>query len=42
MRKHALSIAQLERNTGINFFHNLPDPVEQGVEKDFVLSAWGL
>ena len=42
MRKHALSIAQLERNTGINFFHNLPDPVEQRVEKDFTLSAWGL
>lgn len=42
MRKHAISVAQLERNTGINFFHNLPDLVEQGVEKNFTLSAWGL
>ena len=42
MRKHALSVAQLERNTGINFFHNLPDPVEQRIEKDFTLTAWGL
>ena len=42
MRKHAISIAQLEHNTGINFFHNLPDAVEQRVEKDFTLSAWKL
>ena len=42
MVKHAVTIAKLEELTGINFFHNLPDAAEQRVEKDFILSAWGL
>lgn len=40
-QKYAISIDQLEENTGIDFFCNLPDHLEEVVEKNFNLSAWG-
>lgn len=36
-----VSIDELEENTGIDFFHNLPDAVEDAVEATVVKSAWG-
>ncbi len=39
---HAVTIDQLETLTGINFFPNLPDDVEQTVEVAFTSSSWGL
>ena len=42
MGKHAVSVSSLEKLNGINFFHNLPDNVEQRVENNLTLSAWGL
>ena len=42
MGKHAVSISALEKLTGINFFHNLPDNVEQRVEQTLTLSSWTL
>lgn len=39
---HALSIDQLEERTGIDFFSNLPDAIENEVEKGFVASDWKL
>ena len=42
LRSHAVSIDQLETLTGINFFHNLPDRVENVVESEAFLSAWGI
>lgn len=38
----AVSIDRLEELTGIDFFHNLPDVIEEQVESQLVLSAWGL
>lgn len=38
--KHAISIAELEKRTGIDFFCNLPDDVEAQVEKTFNPSVW--
>lgn len=37
---HAISIAELEKRTGIDFFCNLPDDVEAQVEKTFNPSVW--
>lgn len=37
---HAMSIDELEKLTGIDFFCNLPDDVERQVEKTFVPSVW--
>lgn len=42
MKQHALSVDRLEELTGIDFFHNLPDVVEQSVETLCFPSAWGL
>ena len=42
MGKHAVSVSALEKLTGINFFHNLPDNVEQRVESNLTLSVLGL
>ena len=42
MAKHAVSIHELERLTGIDFFHNLPDAVEQRTEATFSTAAWKL
>ena len=37
---HAMSIDELEKLTGIDFFCNLPDDVENQVEKTFNASVW--
>ncbi|MBR1593498.1 MAG: DNA/RNA non-specific endonuclease [Alloprevotella sp.] len=37
---YAMSVSELEEKTGIDFFHNLPDNVEQSVETTFSKSAW--
>ena len=39
---YAITIDELERRTGIDFFCNLPDDVEEQVESTLTLSAWGL
>lgn len=41
-RKYAISIDELERKTGIDFFCNLPDEIENVVESNMVPGAWGL
>ena len=38
---HILSVRELESLTGIDFFHNLPDAIEQQVEGSPTLSTWG-
>lgn len=40
--KYAISIDELEKRTGIDFFCNLPDDIESQVESNLVLGAWGL
>jgi endonuclease G len=35
-----ISIDELERRTGIDFFCNLPDEIEKKVEANLVLSLW--
>ena len=40
--KYAISIDELEKRTGIDFFCNLPDDIELQVERNLVLGAWGL
>lgn len=42
MRDKAVSIDELEELTGIDFFHNLPDVIENATEKLFSPSVWGL
>lgn len=39
-RQYAVSIDELERLTGIDFFCNLPDNLENQVESNLVLSVW--
>ena len=39
---YAISIDELEKRTGIDFFCNLPDDVEQRIEVDYNLSYWGI
>ena len=41
LAKYAISIDELEARTGIDFFCNLPDDVEEAVEKEFNTSLWG-
>lgn len=38
----AISIDELEKKTGLDFFCNLPDELEDVVERNLVLSAWKL
>ena len=38
----AVSIDELERLTGIDFFCNLPDKIEEAVESTFYPGVWGL
>jgi len=38
---YAISIDELESKTGINFFHNLPDNIENKVEANLDKSRWG-
>lgn len=40
LHDYALSVEELEELTGIDFFHNLPDSIENVVEKDVDLEAW--
>ena len=40
-RKYAVSIDELEDKTGIDFFCNLPDDIENVVESRYSLAAWG-
>lgn len=40
LRSHAISISELEKRTGIDFFCNLPDDVEAQVEKTFNPAVW--
>lgn len=42
MQKCALSVNDLERLTGIDFFSNLPDSIEEDVEGSYDLKFWGL
>ncbi len=42
MSAHAISIDELERLTGIDFFPLLPDATEQSVESRYTPSSWGL
>ena len=37
---HAMSIDELEQLTGIDFFCNLPDDIENKVEKTFSVASW--
>ena len=39
---YAISVKELEERTGIDFFCNLPDDIEQEVEKAVNVSDWGL
>ena len=40
--KYAISIDELEKRTGIDFFCNLPDDIEDAVEKSYYLADWKL
>lgn len=40
--KYSLSIDELERKTGINFFHNLPDAIESTVEAGYTPEKWSI
>ena len=39
---HAITVDELERRTGIDFFCNLPDDTENHVEGVFSVKSWGL
>lgn len=41
-KNYAVSIDELEQLTGIDFFCNLPDDIEQSVESSYASNAWGL
>ncbi|MBP5257793.1 MAG: DNA/RNA non-specific endonuclease [Prevotella sp.] len=40
--KHVITIDELEKRTGIDFFCNLPDTEEEKVESKVALNTWGL
>ena len=40
--QYAITIDELEERTGIDFFCNLPDDIENAVENHFYLSDWKL
>ena len=39
---YAITIDELEEKTGIDFFCNLPDDIEEQVESTLELNKWGL
>ena len=39
-REQAVSVDEVERRSGINFFHQLPDDVEDRVEAEESLKGW--
>ena len=41
IKKHAISVNDLEAKTGINFFPNLPNDREEDIEDQFVPGNWG-
>ena len=41
-RSHVVSVDEIERKTGFDFFVNLPDDVEAAVEAECVPQEWGL
>ena len=41
-KNHVVSIDELEKATGIDFFHNLPDDIENKVEASTDPSVWGM
>ena len=41
LKKYMISVDELEQRTGINFFPNLPDDIEQQVEANLVPAVWG-
>lgn len=40
-KDYAISIDELEQKTGIDFFCNLPDDIENAVEKSYTPADWG-
>lgn len=40
MKETAVSIDRLEELTGIDFFCNLPDSIEDEVEKEYTADGW--
>ncbi len=42
LAQYAISIDELEARTGLDFFCNLPDKIEDSVEKAVTPSAWGM
>ena len=40
LKQYALSVEELEKKTGIDFFHNLPDDIERVVEKQKNIQDW--
>ncbi|MDO4462618.1 MAG: DNA/RNA non-specific endonuclease [Bacteroidia bacterium] len=40
LKPYAMSIDQLEEKTGVDFFHNLEDDIENDIEKNYQESAW--
>ena len=42
LAQYAISIDELEQRTGIDFFCNLPDEIEDRVERELIPEAWGL
>ncbi|MBQ0141941.1 MAG: DNA/RNA non-specific endonuclease [Prevotellaceae bacterium] len=42
VREAAVTIDYLEQQTGIDFFHNLPDNIETTVERDYSSTEWKL
>lgn len=41
LKNYIVSIDELEEKTGIDFFCNLPDHIEEAVERNLVPTAWG-
>ena len=39
---YAISVDELERKTGIDFFCNLPDDIEKQVESSMIPQLWNL
>ena len=42
LKKYAMPIDEAEKLTGIDFFHQLPDAVEDKMESELHLKKWGL
>ena len=42
LKKYTISVNELEERTGINFFPNLDDRIEEDIERDCTPSSWGI